>query len=243
MNTLDLVEAVQRSAGRELVTEDGDREVVGLQPPASQARILEVEAELGHPLPAPLRALVERTAGLELLESVDFLSAGRSPLDALFGNVLTLAGDGAGNFWILELDPQHATLGPVWFVCHDAPVLVYQSPDLASFVEDYLRFKSAPHDGPVADVVRGAVRRVAGQRVEVPAASLVDSDDPLLRTFARSLDGEWYVRDLRAARCGDGMPLGRYGPSTPLARAGREFVFAYGTCSRVQRLRTFLLGR
>jgi hypothetical protein len=121
-------------------------------------------------------------------------------------------------------------------------VLVYQSPDLATFVGDYLRF-AATHDGPVAEVVREAVRRVWTQTCDVQSAALLDSEDELLRSFARRLGAGWYVRDLRRARTGDGMPLGRFGPKTPLARAGREFVFAYGTRTHRQRLMTWLTGR
>jgi hypothetical protein len=155
--------------------------------------------------------------------------------------VLTPIGDGAGNFWMLELRAGQTELGPVWFLCHDAPTLVYQSPDLATFLGDYLRFLAAPHDGPVAEVVH-AIRAVAAQ-ADVPREALLDSADPCLRDFARGLSAGWFVRDLRRARPGDGMPLGRFGPKTPLARAGAEPVFAYGSRTRLERVKTWFTGR
>lgn len=236
-------EVVLRAAGRELVDVDGEVEVVSLQPPASPARIAEIERELGFALPRELADALAVTAGLDLLESVDLASVGRSPVEALFGWVLTIAGDGAGNFWVMELRPESATLGPIWFLCHDAPVLVYQSPDLATFVDDYLRFCAAPHDGPVSRVVKEAVRRVATQTSDIPRAALLDSQDEVLRAFARRLADGWFVRDLRRAGVGDGMPLERFGPGTPLARAGDEHVFAYGSRTRWQRVRTWFTGR
>lgn len=122
-------------------------------------------------------------------------------------------------------------------------MLVYQSADLGTFVEDWLRYRSAPHGGALAEVVRNAVRRVSTQTIDAPHNALVDAADPLLREFARTLAPGWFVRDLRDARTGDGMPIGRFGPRAPLARAGEPHVFAYGSRTPWQRLRTFVTGR
>ena len=231
------------AAGRRLIDVDGEEEAVSLLPPVSPARIAEIERELGFSLPRELSELLHLTAGLEMLESLELASIGPCPWGAPLGPVMTPAGDGAGNLWVLELRPSMETLGPVWFVCHDAPVLVYQSPDLATFVGDYLRFRAAPHDGPVAEVVNESIRRVWTQAIDVPRAKLLDSEDAVLRDFARRLDDRWFIRDLRRARPGDGMPIGRFGPKTPLARAGQEFVFAYCSRTRRERFRTWLTGR
>jgi hypothetical protein len=235
MSTKDVL---LRAAGRKLIDIDGEADVVSLQPPASPGRVAEIERVLGFALPRELAELVRVSAGLdrEVDESLDLLSIGPCPWQAPLGQVMNLVGDGAGNSWVVELHPSLEVLGPVWFVCHDAPVLVYQSPDLATFVDDYLRFSAAPHDGPVATVVREAVRRVWTQQ-DPP------SSDPLLRDFARRLGEGWFIRDLRRAAPGDGMPIGRFGPKTPLARAGREFVFAYGSRTRLQRFKTWVTGR
>ena len=183
------------------------------------------------------------SAGLdmEVQESLDLASVEACPWQAPLGQVVNLVGDGAGNYWVMELYPGMQILGPVWFVCHDAPVLVYQSPDLATFIDDYLRYCAAPHDGPVAVVVGESVHRVWTQ-TDLTRAELLDSEDPVLRDFARRLDDGWFVRDLRCAKVGDGMPIGRFGPKTPLDRAGREFVFAYGSRTRMERFRTWLTG-
>lgn len=238
-------EVLLGAAGRRLVDIDGEGETVSLQPPASPARVSELERQLGFAMPLELSELLRVSAGLDMeaQESLDLASLGPCPWGAPLGTVMSLVGDGAGNHWVIELQPGMKTLGPVWFVCHDAPVLVYQSADLATFVEDYLRYCNAPHDGPVAEVVQAAVRRVWTQTLDVPRAQLVDSPDPVLRNFARGLGEGWFIRDLRNARAGDGMPIGRFGPKTPLARAGKEFVFAYGSRTRLQRFKTWLTGR
>jgi len=233
-----------RAAGRRLVDVDGESEVVSLQPPASPGRVAEIERELGFALPRELAELLRVSAGLdmEVQESLDLASIEPCPWRAPLGQVMNLVGDGAGNWWVVELRPGLEVLGPVWFVCHDAPVLVYQSADVATFVDDYLRFCAAPHDGPVATVVREAIGRVRDQS-DVPRSELLDSQDPVLRDFARGLDDGWFIRDLRRAQPGDGVPLGRFGPKTPLARAGQEFVFAYGSRTRLERFKTWITGR
>ncbi len=237
-------DVLTRAAGRRLIDVDGEEDLVSLQPPASPARVAEIERELGFALPRELTELLRVSAGLDMSagESLDLASIEPCPWRAPLGKVVNLVGDGAGNYWVLELRPETEVLGPVWFVCHDAPVLVYQSPDLATFVDDYLRFCAAPHDGPVALVVRESIRRVSTQTDE-PRARLLDSQDPVLRGFARRLDDGWFIRDLRGAKPGDGMPIGRFGPKTPLARAGQEFVFAYGSRTRMERFKTWLTGR
>jgi len=241
MSTRDVL---LRAAGRKLIDVDGEGELVSLQPPASPARVAEIEGELGFALPRELTELLSLSAGLdmEVQESLDLASIEPCPWEGPLGQVMNLVGDGAGNYWVVELHPGMEILGPVWFVCHDAPVLVYQSPDLAAFVDDYLRFCAAPHDGPVASVVREAVQRVWTQR-DLPSSDLLDSQDPVLRDFARRLGDGWFIRDLRHAKPGDGMPIGRFGPKTPLARAGQEFVFAYGSRTRMERFKTWLTGR
>jgi len=238
MNTRDVVLG---AAGRRLVDVDGEEDTVALQPPASPARVAEIERELGFALPRELAELLAETAGLDLLESIELASVGRCTRSELFDWVLTPCGDGAGNYWLLELRAGQEQLGPVWFLCHDAPVLVYQSPDLATFLRDYLRYQEAPHDGPVAEVVR-SIHAVAAQTCDVPRAALLASADEVLSRFARALPEGWFVRDLRRARTGDGMPLGRFGIGTPLARAGAEPVFAYGSRTRLQRLVTWFTG-
>ncbi len=175
------------------------------------------------------------TAGVERLESIDLASVGRSPIPELFGWVVTPAKDGAGNSWILELAPGQQTLGSIWFVCHDAPALLYQSRDLASFVEDYV------HRRRLAN--RAAVAKVASQSIDLPREALLAASDPVLRDFAARLEQGWFIRDLRDAQTGDGMPLGCFGRTTPLARAGTEPVFAYGSRSGWQRFVGWFTGR
>jgi hypothetical protein len=247
---MKLKDLVLGTAGRKLITFDDEELTPVLQQPASQASIVELERKLGFALPPELREILTLAAGLDLVDGgrevddpIDFACIDRCGHEDLFGWVLTPSTDGAGNDWVIELRPDQQVLGPVWFLCHDAPVLVYQSPDLATFLADDLRYLQPPHDGPMQHIVEQAVHDVWTQKLDVPREQLLDSQDPILRTFANTLPEGWFIRDLRHAKPGDGMPIGRFGPKTPLARAGDEFVFAYGSRTRLERLKTFFTGR
>jgi len=247
---MNLKDLVLGTAGRKLITFDKEELTPVLQQPASHARIVELERKLGFALPPELREVLTLAAGIDLTDDgrdaddpITFDCIERCAREELFGWILTASTDGAGNDWIIELRPDQQVLGPVWFLCHDAPVLVYQSPDLATFLSDNLRRLQPPHDGAIEHVVEHAVHDVWTQKLDLPREQLLDSPDPLLRTFAHTLPAGWFIRDLRQAKPGDGMPIGRFGPRTPLARAGDEFVFAYGSRTRLERLKTFFTGR
>ena len=58
---------------------------------------------------------------------------------------LPIAADGSGNFWVLDLTPDTVEVAPVFFHCHDAPVLLYQAPDLATFLDEVVKKYVPPH--------------------------------------------------------------------------------------------------
>jgi hypothetical protein len=60
----------------------------------------------------------------------------------VFPNGIPIARDGFGNFWVLDLTPQTAKTAPVFFACHDAPVILYQSSDIASFLTEVFRMST-----------------------------------------------------------------------------------------------------
>jgi SMI1 / KNR4 family (SUKH-1) len=100
--------------------------------------IEKLEAELGVPLPAEFRALLEQGPVAEE-DTLEIDLTGRSfsvGLEELFPAGLPIAADGFGNFWLLDLTPDAAWPVPVFFLCHDPPVVLYQSADLDAFLRD-----------------------------------------------------------------------------------------------------------
>lgn len=240
---LSLVDLVTGSAGTRTVDEDGNEDVLRLMPPVTAEELQALEAALPCPIPEPIRELLTVTRGFENgpLESMDFGGLpGGFGMEELFPFALPLAHDGFGNYWIVDLHADSRDWAPIWFVCHDPPVVAFQSGTLERFVHEMLRLANSPYDSEL-DTVHEQItldiwRRNPGV-VSVPDAR--SSGDPVVREFAESLDEHWAVVDLRNAAIGDGFSWGRYGPRTRVRRYGTEPVFAYEPKTRLQRL----LGR
>ena len=152
--TVDALEAIRRARATKLV-KDGAVVELGLEPAAPPADIERLEVELGVPLSRELRALLGETAGISggPLPIIDFTGQSLS-----FGDpdalpwALPIAGDGFGNHWVVDLTPEETETAPVFFACHDAPVILYQSPTIGDFLHEAFRMLEPPHASAVDDV-------------------------------------------------------------------------------------------
>jgi hypothetical protein len=226
----DPVDAIESAQAAELIDEDGDEVVLELSPPLPQAEIARLEEEVGMPVPRELRALLEQTAGIEgsALESIDF--TGRTldfGLEDVFPHGLAIAHDGFGNFWVLDLTPGDDKEAPVFFACHDPPVVLYQSPGLGHFLHETFRMSVPPHASSVDDVHEDRLFDVWGTNAGALSYEEALAGDSRLRAFAAGLDDRFLFVDLRSPEIGMGFSWGRYGPRTQVRRDGDERLFAY----------------
>jgi cell wall assembly regulator SMI1 len=209
--------------------------VVELAPAAPPEELERLEGELGLPLPRELRATLELTTGIDggALESIDF--TGRT-LDVevreLFPAGLPVAADGYGNFWVLDLTPDEPETAPVFFLCHDAPVVLYQAPSLGQFLHETFRMSIPPHASLVDDVHDDRLFHVWRENPGATARSAALAADDDLRAFAEQLDDRFEVVDLRSPEIGMGFSWGRYGPRTEVRRHGFLRLFAYAPPER-----------
>ena len=81
----------------------------------------------------------------------------------------------------------------------------------------------SPIDVVHEDVVNEIWRKNPGA---MTAATLQQSTDTLLRSFAAELPSTALVVDMRRAGVGQGLSWGRFGPRTIVRRAGEERVWA-----------------
>jgi cell wall assembly regulator SMI1 len=227
MNAVEHIQAAQQA---NLVDEDGNAVVLELNPPLSSEQIHSLEQKVGQLLPEELRLLLAFCSGIEgCLDVIDFAGTYLSfEQKELFPDGLPIATDGFGNFWVLDITPQTTRVSPVFFACHDAPVILYQSPDVASFLAELFRMNMPPHKSLVDDVHEDRIFNVWRENpgvVEQPIAA--DSSDSAIRTFASGLPEHFEIIDLRSVDPGMGFSWGRYGPRTELRRYGYERIFAY----------------
>jgi hypothetical protein len=227
------IEELHRARAATLVDEDGDEVVLELAPPLSQVQVDELESEAGVPLPADLRKLLEYTAGVEGGElDLDFTGRSCSFEDRdAFPSGHPIAGDGFGNFWVLDLVPD-ASSTAVFFACHDPPVVLYQSPDLGHFLHEAFRMNVPPHESLVDDVHEDRLFNVWGENPGTLDHAAARAGDDQLRAFAEELDDRFVFVDLRSPEIGMGFSWGRHGPKTEVRRHGYERLFAYAPPER-----------
>jgi len=224
-----LADTLKSIAGQRLVDTDGDVTYLELLPPATDAEIRVLEAKLPGPLPDEMRAALAVTTGFANgpLESCGLLDLEGFGLDEAFPHAYSIAHDGYGNYWILDVLPDAADWGPVFFACHDPAVIAYQSPSIEQFVKDVVSV--APDDprsliNHVHEKVVHELWRDHSALIEQPTAA--GSSDPTLREFGALLSPDAVIADLRHPRPGIGFAWGMYGPRTDIRRFGTHRLWA-----------------
>jgi hypothetical protein len=223
-----------------------DAQALGIElaPPLSTAGIDSLEAELAHPLPSDLRralGLTAAVAGAPL--ELDF--TGRTmdvEAGELFPAGVPIAHDGAGNFWIIDTNPDDLATAPVFYLSHDPPVLLYQSDDLGGFLREVFRTYEPDQASLGDDVRRDQLFRIWHDNPGTLDRAAARAGDADLSAFAAALDDRFTFADLRTAEVGMGFSWGRHGPRTELRRHGHQRLFAYAPAERKPRLLRRLLS-
>lgn len=240
MTPLGIIRQAQAST---LIDEDGNFVTLGLLPGLLLAEMRDFARRVPCPVPEEIEELLGACGGLEgIIDQVDF--AGRLStfeFEAAFPDGLPLATDGFGNFWLVDLHPESTRWGPIYFVCHDAPVILYQSDSLEEFLIELFRMLEPPHESLIDDVHEDRPAHVWRTNPGVLSyEQCLRSEDPILSAFARELDETFRIVDLRGARPGDGFSWGRYGPNARIRRFRTHAVFAY---QKPKSIVSRLLGR
>lgn len=202
-----------------------------LEPGLADEEIEEIAGRLSAPLPPEIRELLRRTSGFEfpfseILEAVSFRGES-SGLEEIFPTAAEIARDGFGNAWIVDVHPETGTWAPVFYVCHDPPVAVIQSQDLATFLDEVLNLGRSGRRSALVEVHEETIDAIwSGNPGLIPVAEARASSDPALRAFAASLPDGAHLADLRAGTVGSGFNWGLHGPRTIVRRHGAERLFA-----------------
>jgi hypothetical protein len=133
---------------------------------------------------------------------------------------------------VLDLTPVEPETASVFFLSHDAPVVLYQAPSLGRFLHETFRMSIPPHESLVDDVHEDRPFRVWRENPAAMARSRALAADDALRAFAAQLDDRFQFVDLRAPEIGMGFSWGRYGPRTEVRRHGFQRLFAYAPPER-----------
>jgi len=223
-----LADALRAVAGQRRTDADGKVHVLELLPPATAEDLRVLESKLPGPVPDEIRTALAVTTGLANgpLESFSLLDLEGFGLDEAFPHPYSIAHDGFGNFWILDVQPGADSWGPVWFACHDPAVIAYQADSIAAFLAQVVALWQHGRESAVAEVRDRAVHRLWRDDGHLQTPGSAASGDSVLKAFAASLPPAARLADLRSARAGDGFAWGKFGPRTEIRRAGRERIWA-----------------
>ncbi len=224
-------EVIRDATTRSLSDRDGKPITLKLRPGMSDGEIESFAAHLPCPLPPDIRELLALCTGFEddPIDLVDFTGRDcRFEFSDALPHGHPIAADGFGNFWVVDLLPDSTHWGPIYFACHDAPVMLYQGPTLEHFLVELFKLALPPHKSLVDDVHEDRLFHVWRKNPGVVSQQeCLQSEDADIRQFARQLDGSFQIVDLRSAQVGFGFSWGRYGPKTIVRRFAGLPIFAY----------------
>ena len=225
-----LADAFRELAGVLLVDEDGQQENLELLPPATDEEIDRLGAMLPAPLPREIREALRVSKGLANgpLESLDLVGLEPFGLEDVFPYAHSIGHDGFGNYWVVDLNAESDAWSPVFFACHDPPVIAFQCETVEAFVRDVIAMWQPGRPRSSVDEVHEDVtdRIWATNPGVMPQDEALSSADPVLRDFAAGLDPRALLVDLRSPSRGDGFSWGRYGPRTTWNRWGDQRLWA-----------------
>ena len=160
------------------------------------------------------------------VDFVDFRGGLAFKYEAAFPHGLPICGDGYGNFWVVDVTNDGAW-DSVFYASHDPPVIVYEAPCLATFLDDLFDKCRTDSKGRLDFIHDDATAKIWREDPWVRRVSDIDdSSDPALMAFCRTLQPAQRVCDLRSRTRGAGFAWGRFGPETPVRRDGDRLLFA-----------------
>jgi cell wall assembly regulator SMI1 len=198
------------------ISEDGDEYQIELLPGLTDNEIDNLSKDLPTgQIPNDVRELLRFTKGFEFygIDEITFDGVGQFGFENIFPHSVQLAGDGFGNFWILDVDNK-GNWGNVFYVCHDPAVVVKHSDNLAEFIKHIHEFGKSGKESTLDIIHEKSVMDIWGDSnggfSDIIQAK--NSNDTSLKTFAAQLPDNFVIADLRNKPNKTGFAWGKFGP-------------------------------
>lgn len=215
------LEQLKSILNEQYVSEDGDEYKVELKPGLSDQQIDKLATQLPTgQIPTDVRELLKYASGFEFfgIDEVTFDGVGQFGFENIFPNSVQLAGDGFGNFWILDVDGK-GNWGNVFYVCHDPAVVVKHSDNLAEFIKHMHEFGKSGTESNLDIIHEKSVMDIWGKSnggfIDISQAK--NSNDTSLKNFAAQLPDNFVIADLRNKPNKTGFAWGKFGPNVDKA--------------------------
>lgn len=167
-------------------------------------------------IPDHIRELLEFSSGFLFfgLDAVLFDSAREFEISNLIPKSIRVAGDGYGNYWVLDVD-NAGNWGSVFYVCNDPAVIVKQAEDLTEFLQQLHEFGKEVRKSSLS-MIRDIVTNDIWNREDglISREDALLSEDEQLAEFAQQLPFHYFIGDLRNKPVGAGFAWGKFTTDT-----------------------------
>lgn len=167
-------------------------------------------------LPDEYEELLRFSTGFKFLsfDEIRFEDLGVFGFEEVFPISIQLAGDGFGNFWILDIDSK-GNWNSVYYVCHDPPVVVKQADDLSQFIKQVDEFGKIGRES-VIDVIH----EKTVFDIWMAKQGIMEKNENDYDFGERAIDYPklYQIADLKDAPVGTGFPWGKAGPRSKIIR-------------------------
>lgn len=201
----------------EYQTEDGETYKVRLLEGMTEKEIDNFRNTLPNRyIPKDIEQLLAFSKGFEFygLDEIRFDST-KFGFEEVFPRSIQLAGDGFGNFWILDVDSK-GSWGEVYYVCHDPAVIVKHSQNLTQFIEHVNEYGRKGADSHL-DIIHEKVVTDIWQSKSVIMESN-EKDYQFSEDILKRLPEMFLVADLTDQPIRAGFAWGKYGANTKIIR-------------------------
>jgi hypothetical protein len=223
---MNLIELLKSISEKEYESEDGNIFSLNLHEGLSNTEINEFKSRLPKQhLPKGIEDLLKFSKGFDCppVEEVSFTAYGHFGFEEAFPYSIKLAGDGFGNFWILDID-EEGSWNEIFYVCHDPPVIVKQAKNLKEFITQLNDLVKNPNGSFVDKVHEEIVFQIWNEekRNIFENYSLKD----LEQKYHSKISEKDYIADLNQKQVGEGFVWALNGPNTVIERISYKPIWA-----------------
>ncbi|MFY8188148.1 MAG: SMI1/KNR4 family protein [Flavobacterium sp.] len=202
-------------------SEDGDLYSVDLFLGLTESEIENLKSQLpNNNLPSEIEELLRFSKGFEFygFEEIRFDTYNHFGFEELFPRSIQLAGDGFGNFWLLDIDSK-GNWNSVYYVCHDPAVIVKHSENLAEFIKHVDEFGQKGNQSHLSIIHEKTVIDIWCEKVGIMEKNERDYD---FENGPMELPEMFLVADLTDQPIKTGFPWGKSGANTKIIRPNDE---------------------
>jgi hypothetical protein len=236
MTALEQLKAILKETYR---SEDGAEYMVELRPGLTEQRIDQLAASLPTgTIPSEVRQLLHFSSGFSFygLDDITIDGIQEFGFENIFPNSVQLAGDGFGNFWILDVDAS-GSWNSVFFVCHDPAVVVLHSGSLTEFIKHIDEYGKMGRNSNLGIIHEETVMDIwQNDPGFTNINEALQSPDRVLSAFAAELPTHFVIADLRGKPNKSGFAWGKFGPKIENAvRHKTELLWGFESRGRQQK--------